>query len=81
MKEWAQEAKEEALDGEIEGMELFALMAEHGYGLYPSINVALRWYEEAAKKGSQMGKEKVIELRKKKEEIERQEREQEAKKS
>ena len=52
MKGWVIEAKEEAMDGDVYYMEQYALMRLYGYGCEQSFNVAIRWYEEAMKKGS-----------------------------
>ena len=66
MKSWATEAKELAREGDVEGMEQFGLMAYYGYGTHQSYNVAMRWLEEAASKGSLPAKEFLAEISQKK---------------
>jgi TPR repeat protein len=66
MQKWAREYKQMALQGEVEGMEAFGIMAYKGYGTNQSYNVAIRWLEEAVKKGSPWAKEKLEEVKREK---------------
>lgn len=63
LQDWAKECKEEAQQGNVESMMVYAFMALKGLGVGPSVAIALRWLDEAAARDFPEAKARAAELR------------------
>lgn len=54
--EWSQDAKRQAMAGDVQSMILFARMAADGYGMKPNLPLAYKWLHEAQQCGSRLAR-------------------------
>ena len=56
VREWTDDAKRQAMAGDVQAMILFARMAADGYGMQQNMPLAYKWLQQAQLHGSRLAK-------------------------